>query len=275
MSRSASDDLASAPTEFIVTREYRRFTEFCRACRRDGYVGICHGPPGVGKTLSAREYTRWDLLEPRMPRQSEYLPLPAEIADCNAVLYTPSVTNTPRSIASDVKEMRLTFSRFVYEAAKSPGGPARMGGLPDACKLLIVDEADRLRFNSLEQVRDIFDKGRLGLVLIGMPGLEKRLARFPQLYSRVGFAHQFNPLCDEELEFILEHKWRELGLVLDNKNFTDAQAVAAITRIAGGNLRLLHRLFRQIERILTVNGMDVVSREVVEAARGCLVIGVQ
>ncbi len=53
-----------------------------------------------------------------------------------------------------------------------------------------------------------------------------------------------------------------------------AQAVAAIVRMTGGNFRLLHRLFVQIERILRLNELTVITEDVVEAARSTLVIGV-
>jgi hypothetical protein len=49
--------------------------------------------------------------------------------------------------------------------------------------------------------------------------------------------------------------------------------MAAIIRITGGNLRLVQRLFSQIERILPINRLQAVTPEVVEAARQNLVIG--
>jgi DNA transposition AAA+ family ATPase len=124
-----------------------------------------------------------------------------------------------------------------------------------------------------EQVRDIYDRSKVGFVLIGMPGLEKRLARYPQLYSRVGFVHHFRQLSTDELRFILAHKWEQLGLALSPDDFTDAEALAAIARITGGNFRLVQRLFSQVERIMQINELSIITKEVVEAARESLVIG--
>ena len=141
-------------------------------------------------------------------------------------------------------------------------------------EMLIFDEAERLSMTALELIRDIFDRTGVGVILIGMPGMEKRLSRFPQFYSRVGFAHHYRALTGDELSFVLTRHWRSLGLDLDDADFTDAQAIASIARITGGNFRLLHRLFVQIERILKINELTVITDDVVEAARSILVVGV-
>ena len=46
-----------------------------------------------------------------------------------------------------------------------------------------------------------------------------------------------------------------------------------VIRIAGGNFRLLNRLLTQSERILEINSLREVNKEVVDAARESLAIG--
>jgi DNA transposition AAA+ family ATPase len=271
-----SEAAAGAPEEFIVTKEYRRFAEFCDACQRDRYIGLCYGPPGVGKTLSARQYSQWDVIEAVRPGYFWPKPPPSAAITWRTVLYTAPVTGSPGRIEREVREVRQRVHLLVEDAllARDEAAPASANGAGrDLVELLIVDEADRLRLAGLEQLRDLYDRSGIGLILIGMPGLERRMARYPQLYSRVGFVHQYRPLSGDELRFILAHKWEQLGLTLDPSDYTDAEALAAITSITGGNFRLIQRLFTQIERLLAINGLRTITGEVVMAARQTLVIG--
>jgi DNA transposition AAA+ family ATPase len=144
--------------------------------------------------------------------------------------------------------------------------------IPDPTTLILVDEADRMQMNSLEMIRSIFDKGNSRMVLIGMPGIEKRIARFPQFYSRIGFVHEFRPLEETEITELLNQGWVPAGVTLPNEVLVP-DVIASLIRMSGGNFRLSTRLLTQIERMLKVNNLDTVSKEIVAAARDSLVIG--
>ncbi len=306
----ASSGTATSEKAFIETSEHRRFVEFCDACRQYRYIGLCYGPPGVGKTLSARQYSRADLLLHVDP----WLDPPLEAPLPDTIFYTTEVINTPSRIASDLSQARervagiarrplereatavLEAIRIRDEARRreildKPGcSPcdrpavdpvyfqtyqtyqARKKEVGDPTSLIVVDEADRLQMNSLEQMRSLFDRGGIGMVLIGMPGIEKRVARFPQFYSRIGFVHESRPLSPEEMQAVLEHHWTPLGVSLPESTFTP-EVVARLIRITSGNLRLLTRVLTQIERVLSVNDVQSISLDIVEAARDSLVIG--
>jgi len=126
--------------------------------------------------------------------------------------------------------------------------------------------------NSLEQVRSVFDSGDMGMTLIGMPGIEKRIARFPQFYSRIGFVHEFRPLTDADIQVLLEQRWAPVGIHLPSPS-PEPEVIAAVIRLTRGNFRLLVRLLTQMEPVVAINGLETLSVDVVETARENLVIG--
>ncbi len=264
---------------FIATKEHRRFVEFANAVRKHRYIGLCYGSAGVGKTLSARRYAHWDIAEPLLTnwRYDDLADaeVHAALARSRTVFHTPAVLGTLRDLRKTLETNILRVELCIDSHLHRNETECRVIQIGDGLvEMLIFDEAERLSVTALEFIRDIFDRTGVGVILIGMPGMEKRLSRYPQFYSRLGFAHHYRTLAGDELTFVLTRHWRSLGLNLDDADFTDAQAVASITRITGGNFRLLHRLFVQIERIMKINELTVITDDVVEAARSTLVIGV-
>ena len=195
------------------------------------------------------------------------------LARSRTVFHTPAVLGTLRDLRDTMANSLAIVSACIEEQLHREGVEVRRRDEHRLVEMVIIDEAERLHTSALEFVRDIFGRTGMGVILIGMPGMEKRLSRYPQLYSRIGFAHHYRPLQGDELTFVLTRHWRRLGLALDDADFTDAQAIASIARITGGNFRLLQRLFVQIGRILKINGLSAITDEVVEAARSTLVIG--
>lgn len=262
---------------FIATKEHRRFVEFATAVRKHRTIGLCFGPAGVGKTLSARRLAHWDLAEPMIEGwdrgEDATAALEEKLARTRTVFHTPAVMSTLRDLRDTMGNSLVVISACIEAQIEREGGTVPRRDRHRLVELVIIDEAERMQTMALELVRDTFDRTGMGVVLIGMPGMEKRLARYPQLYSRVGFAHHYRPLTGDELTFVLTRHWRRLGLDLDEADFTDAQAVASIARITGGNFRLLHRLFVQIGRIMRINGLAAITDDVVHAARTTLVIG--
>ncbi|MBP2385164.1 AAA family ATPase [Paeniglutamicibacter kerguelensis] len=260
---------------FQTTREHRRFTEFADAVRTHRYIGLCWGPPGVGKTLSARHYAGSDDWEQWQSHFPEDLgPVPERVIEARTAFFTPTVSATVREIDRGLPRACQQISYALDYAEHGVVDPYvhRVSRSSGRTELLIIDEADRLKTVGLEQVRDYFDRHNMGVILIGMPRIEKRLARYPQLYSRIGFAHEYRQLTPEELTAVLTRRFDPEREALDD-GVDHATAIATIVRIIGGNFRLVDRLLTQIDRVQTVNGLTGLTPEIVDTARQALLIG--
>lgn len=274
---------------FANTGEHRRFAEFCEDRRRYRDIGVCVGIPGVGKTVSARRYASWQTLEPFFDHQAYLEKPPPEVASCSAVYYTVQPAHTPKSITVEI-ERKCGLLNWMVNTARSYGDSAKdtdnaekdgtdsvghdRGGLisvEDRTELLIVDEAQFLKNNALEQLRYLYDRDGFGLVLIGMPGLDRTLSRYPQFYSRIGFLHRYKPLEETQMRQVLENP-SVFGIGLGSEVFTE-EAVAGMIRYSDGNFRTLEKLAQRVESILDINGCTVADAGVIKLARKQILLG--
>src|SRR5215217_7005098 len=99
-------------SDVVITTEHRRFAEFCDACRRYGYIGLCYGASGVGKTSLGEQLQ--SMGNHAGNRSLEWSSRGGPIPD--TILYTPSVVNTPRGINTDITRFRATLT----DLAKRP-----------------------------------------------------------------------------------------------------------------------------------------------------------
>ncbi|PXA55031.1 ATP-binding protein, partial [Staphylococcus pseudintermedius] len=94
------------------------------------------------------------------------------------------VISIQRSIDSGQKLIKV--NKYVHDHSK------HYSDMFKYIDLIIVDEIDRIKVQNLEQFRAIYDEHNLAMIFIGMPGIEKKLSRYTQLYSRIGFEHEFD-----------------------------------------------------------------------------------
>ena len=94
---------------FIATKEHRRFVEFANAVRKHQYIGLCYGPAGIGKTLSARQYAEWDSIETFVDRWGSRDHSDAEVyalaARSRTVFYTPMVGSSIRRVYQELEQL--------------------------------------------------------------------------------------------------------------------------------------------------------------------------
>ena len=261
---------------FIETRQAHRFMKVCQGSLENRLIALVIGEAGVGKTSTARRFACWEEHEKRLSGEVTGTGLGGE---SKIAFFTPDPLMSPKRLEQELLHLHAQMKRLssmTPPVMREPGVP-RGGYRVTALEwgLLIIDEADRVKPMGLEVLRDFYDRNQMGLVLIGMPGLEKRLARYPQFFSRVGFVHEF---CTPSAEELREIVVQQVGLMdpqreKDLAEALDEDALAAIIRMTGGNFRFMYQLLLQIERILRINRLSKVTKAVVEAARASLLFG--
>ncbi|MCC6980703.1 MAG: AAA family ATPase [Candidatus Melainabacteria bacterium] len=258
-------------TSFLITSQYRRFAEICNKSQTTKFIGLFYGKTGLGKTESAMHYTNWRTVEPLLEKPAAARLIPASVLHSAAAVFTPEVNVSVRKLESGIKVLRNRFDELVDQATNWHGIDGDVFYPHRFLKLLIIDEADRLKLSTLEVVRDIYDRKHLSILLIGSPGIDRRLRRagYGQLHSRFNIIYEMQPLNSDEMSLFIAQKWLELKLPLT----ADDGVSKAIMRIANGNFRVLVRIFSEIERLQKLNCFPMITPDVIEVARKSLLLG--
>jgi DNA transposition AAA+ family ATPase len=131
--------------------------------------------------------------------------------------------------------------------------------------VVILDEADYLRADALEFSRRlVYDLGRSGLVLIGLPRLVYAIQNLKndhrQLESRIGIYLPLSGLTKKDATKIADSVWAGV----------DKEVVAAIYKIAKSDTRQFVKIIERCQDVMAANGLDSVTADVVATAASCV-----
>ncbi|WP_334472041.1 AAA family ATPase [Arsenophonus sp. PmNCSU2021_1] len=208
-----------APPQFVETATVKEIWAVFQFVRLAQCMNVIVGVPGVGKTFAARQYCQhantWMVtLSPAHASITECL---LELAEALGL--------------SDLPRNKGTLARAIWRRLTGTHG------------LVIVDEADHLGIDGLEQLRAIQDATGVGMVLIGNPRGLSKSARSTQgaddlarLYSRIARSKR-----------LLKAKKADVAAIAAAWGITGESELTLVQAIAqkAGALRVLSHTLRQ------------------------------
>lgn len=119
---------------------------------------------------------------------------------------------------------------------------------------LMVDEADYVlrRSAMVDSLRDLHDFSGVPVIMIGMPGIQRQLVRWPQVTGRILHEVEFRP-CDLEDAHVLANALCEVR--------PDGALLARLEAEARGSVRLIVVGLARIEAFARARGLDPVTPE--------------
>ena len=195
---------------FFQTEVYRGFAEVCDECRRFRTIGVCYGSPGSGKTLAARRYAQWDGIEPLLTRQGIIQPPIASMSlSFQVALYTLGRNVRPKQLENDIALLQWSMQNLAQTALQLPEAAEHsLTTAPSTTlQLLIFDNVHRLDAYTLDVVQDVYDRYRIGVILLGSTSLvveRSALKRHEHLRTRIGPYYPFRLLTQGEMHPLIE-----------------------------------------------------------------------
>lgn len=220
---------------FVMTGTASKVFEAARMCHLDGEIGVVIGAAGVGKTTAIKEYAS---------RNSDVLLVEADLGYTARDLFAELHRKCGFDGLGSINRMKDE----VIDRLRGSG------------RLIIIDEAEHLPVRALDLVRRINDKAGVGILFCGlhrfMENLRLRQADFAYLYTRVGFKVALENLHARDIEAIVQD-------VIPGAN----GLWKTYHEESHGNGRVLSKLVARSLRLAEVNGTELTTDLVREAAK--------
>lgn len=215
--------------KFVITKAAEKCLTILEYCQSMPDMGVIVGPPGTGKTAAVRNY------KASHPNVWVMTASPS-VAQHNVVL------DALRELMG-IPVMRgwLTMRQIIGKVQNTQG-------------LLIVDEAQFLHPQALDELRSIHDQGEVGVCFVGNEEVWRQLdggsqkAKFSQLHSRVGARVNLG-----------RPSVHDIAHILDQFDITDKEQRALLRGIAQkpGGLRAMIKTLNLAYRVARGSGQEL------------------
>lgn len=181
------------PPRFVETKTVRQIWTSMRFASLTESIAVVCGNPGVGKTEAAREFRR-----------------------TNNNVWMITITPSCASVLECLTELAYELGMNDAPRRKGPLSRALRRRLEGTQGLVIIDEADHLGAEVLEELRLLQESARIGLVLMGnhrvysnMTG-GNRTVEFARLFSRIAKRTAINKTKIDDVKAIAD-AWQITG----------------------------------------------------------------
>ena len=114
-----------------------------------------------------------------------------------------------------------------------------------AVEMVIIDEADRLKPKTFAEVRDIFDKLEIPVILVGTDRLDTVIKRDEQVYNRFRACHRFGKLSGEDFKWTVEIWEKQILKLPVASNLSSKRMLKTLGEATGGYIGLLDMILRE------------------------------
>ncbi|MBE9230454.1 TniB family NTP-binding protein [Cuspidothrix issatschenkoi LEGE 03284] len=112
-------------------------------------------------------------------------------------------------------------------------------------EMLIIDEADRFKPKTFAEVRDIFDKLEIAVILVGTDRLDAVIKRDEQVYNRFRACHRFGKFSGEDFKRTVEIWERQVLKLPVASNLSGKAMLKTLGEATGGYIGLLDMILRE------------------------------